>query len=199
MKAGPRRLTRPLLGLRYRAVDQPDQDRQRDPQHREDEERRHRQRRDGAREERNAPPTPAPGQDDGICQTIHGLRVDLNCRRFVEVIPLLKAAAGKIKASEPRAPGGDDCHGGPSILERSSAARPTPMPAANPPRERCNESHHLHWPRVQDLSNCRSLNAPASSAAQRSMASRKTVVKWLLDSDPAIRWQVMRDLTDEPD
>jgi len=22
-------------------------------------------------------------------------------------------------------------------------------------------------------------------------------IKWLLDSDPAIRWQVMRDLTDE--
>jgi len=31
------------------------------------------------------------------------------------------------------------------------------------------------------------------------MASRKAVVKWLLlDSDPSIRWQVMRDLTDEP-
>ncbi len=26
-----------------------------------------------------------------------------------------------------------------------------------------------------------------------------TVVDWLLDSDPAIRWQVMRDLLDEPD
>jgi hypothetical protein len=26
-----------------------------------------------------------------------------------------------------------------------------------------------------------------------------TVVEWLLDSDPSIRWQVMRDLTDEPD
>src|SRR5438045_9703156 len=25
-----------------------------------------------------------------------------------------------------------------------------------------------------------------------------TVLEWLLDSDPAIRWQVMRDLTDEP-
>jgi hypothetical protein len=25
-----------------------------------------------------------------------------------------------------------------------------------------------------------------------------TVVEGLLDSDPAIRWQVMRDLTDEP-
>src|SRR4051812_49872950 len=30
------------------------------------------------------------------------------------------------------------------------------------------------------------------------MASRKAVVKWLLDSDPSIRWQVLRDLTDEP-
>lgn len=28
------------------------------------------------------------------------------------------------------------------------------------------------------------------------MASRKAIVKWLLESDPAIRWQVMRDLTD---
>ena len=25
-----------------------------------------------------------------------------------------------------------------------------------------------------------------------------TVVDWLLDSNPAIRWQVMRDLTNEP-
>ncbi len=30
------------------------------------------------------------------------------------------------------------------------------------------------------------------------MASRRAVTKWLLDSDPAIRWQVLRDLTDEP-
>ena len=30
------------------------------------------------------------------------------------------------------------------------------------------------------------------------MRSRKAVVKWLLDSDPSIRWQVMRDLTGEP-
>src|SRR5215475_11513296 len=28
-------------------------------------------------------------------------------------------------------------------------------------------------------------------------APRSTQLKWLLDSDPAIRWQVMRDLTDE--
>ena len=27
----------------------------------------------------------------------------------------------------------------------------------------------------------------------------KSVIEWLLDSDPAIRWQVMRDLTGEPD
>jgi hypothetical protein len=26
-----------------------------------------------------------------------------------------------------------------------------------------------------------------------------TVIDWLLDSDPSIRWQVMRELTDEPD
>jgi hypothetical protein len=25
-----------------------------------------------------------------------------------------------------------------------------------------------------------------------------SVVDWLLDSDPSIRWQVMRDLTNEP-
>lgn len=30
------------------------------------------------------------------------------------------------------------------------------------------------------------------------MASREAIVSWLLDSDPAIRWQVMRDLTDAP-
>jgi len=29
--------------------------------------------------------------------------------------------------------------------------------------------------------------------------SRKSVLEWLLDSDPSIRWQVMRDLTDTPD
>ena len=31
------------------------------------------------------------------------------------------------------------------------------------------------------------------------MASRNSVVKWLLDSDPSIRWQVLRDLTDTPE
>ena len=28
---------------------------------------------------------------------------------------------------------------------------------------------------------------------------KKSVIRWLLDSDPSIRWQVMRDLTEEPD
>ena len=28
---------------------------------------------------------------------------------------------------------------------------------------------------------------------------RESVIQWLLDSDPAIRWQVMRDLMDESD
>lgn len=30
-------------------------------------------------------------------------------------------------------------------------------------------------------------------------ATDMSVVDWLLDSDPSIRWQVMRDLTGEPD
>src|SRR5580658_6315415 len=29
-------------------------------------------------------------------------------------------------------------------------------------------------------------------------APRPALLKWLLDSDPSIRWQVMRDLTGEP-
>jgi hypothetical protein len=36
------------------------------------------------------------------------------------------------------------------------------------------------------------------SASERSWASRDGVIRWLLDGDPAIRWQVMRDLTDAP-
>ncbi len=28
---------------------------------------------------------------------------------------------------------------------------------------------------------------------------KRSVIQWLLDSDPSIRWQVMRDLTEEPD
>ena len=30
------------------------------------------------------------------------------------------------------------------------------------------------------------------------MAGQTAVVNWLLDGDPSIRWQVMRDLTHEP-
>lgn len=29
--------------------------------------------------------------------------------------------------------------------------------------------------------------------------AKKSVLKWLLDADPSIRWQVLRDLTDEPE
>lgn len=36
------------------------------------------------------------------------------------------------------------------------------------------------------------------AAAKREMASRTAVLKWLLDGDPSIRWQVMRDLAKEP-
>jgi hypothetical protein len=28
---------------------------------------------------------------------------------------------------------------------------------------------------------------------------KPAVLRWLFDSDPSIRWQVMRDLTDEPE
>ncbi len=34
--------------------------------------------------------------------------------------------------------------------------------------------------------------------APHRMATQETeVLQWLLDSDPSIRWQVMRDLTDD--
>jgi hypothetical protein len=36
------------------------------------------------------------------------------------------------------------------------------------------------------------------STAERSVADREAIVSWLLDSDPAIRWQVLRDVTKEP-
>jgi len=29
-------------------------------------------------------------------------------------------------------------------------------------------------------------------------SQRRSVIRWLLDSDPSIRWQVMRDLADAP-
>jgi hypothetical protein len=31
------------------------------------------------------------------------------------------------------------------------------------------------------------------------MAAAQSVIEWLLDSDPSVRWRVMHDLTDEPD
>ncbi len=33
---------------------------------------------------------------------------------------------------------------------------------------------------------------------RQDFAPRPAHIRWLLDSDPAIRWQVMRDLTDAP-
>lgn len=33
----------------------------------------------------------------------------------------------------------------------------------------------------------------------RAMAERESVTEWLLDSDPSIRWQVMRDLVASPE
>ncbi len=48
------------------------------------------------------------------------------------------------------------------------------------------------------------LKKPKKQIAERKQAKktitepRISVIKWLLDSDPAIRWQVMRDLTKEP-
>ena len=39
----------------------------------------------------------------------------------------------------------------------------------------------------------------ATNPARRQVStSRSSVMRWLLDSDPLIRWQVMRDLTDAP-
>jgi hypothetical protein len=32
----------------------------------------------------------------------------------------------------------------------------------------------------------------------RHVAAERNVLEWLLDSDPSIRWQVMRDLTGSP-
>jgi hypothetical protein len=39
----------------------------------------------------------------------------------------------------------------------------------------------------------------ATNPAKRQVStSKRSVIRWLLDSDPSIRWQVMRDLTDAP-
>lgn len=40
------------------------------------------------------------------------------------------------------------------------------------------------------------MTAPAN---RENTAPKRAVLRWLLDSDPSIRWQVMRDLTEEPD
>ena len=55
-----------------RPVDQPDEDREGDPEQREGEERRLRQRRNRAGREGYAAAAPPPGQDDRICKAIHG-------------------------------------------------------------------------------------------------------------------------------
>jgi len=38
-----------------------------------------------------------------------------------------------------------------------------------------------------------------SSVLEEAVKPRKAVIRWLLDSDPAIRWQVMNDITKEPE
>jgi len=38
-----------------------------------------------------------------------------------------------------------------------------------------------------------------NSPKRQSPQPEKSVIQWLLDSDPSIRWQVLRDLTDAPD
>lgn len=43
-----------------------------------------------------------------------------------------------------------------------------------------------------------SVTRPRSKASELSSTKSLTVIDWLLDSDPAIRWQVMRDLIDLP-
>jgi hypothetical protein len=39
---------------------------------------------------------------------------------------------------------------------------------------------------------------PTNSPKQHNQTPESSVVAWLLDSDPAIRWQILRDLTDAP-
>jgi len=40
---------------------------------------------------------------------------------------------------------------------------------------------------------------PTNKPEWQAPKPKKSVTQWLLDSDPSIRWQVMRDLTEEPD
>src|SRR5690349_23346358 len=40
---------------------------------------------------------------------------------------------------------------------------------------------------------------PTTPPNQPATKPPSSVIRWLLDSDPSIRWQAMRDLTDAPD
>src|SRR6202043_2648046 len=40
---------------------------------------------------------------------------------------------------------------------------------------------------------------PTHSPKRQAPKPTSSVIRWLLDSDPSIRWQAMRDLTDAPD
>jgi hypothetical protein len=40
---------------------------------------------------------------------------------------------------------------------------------------------------------------PTNNPEWQASKPKKSVMQWLLDSDPSIRWQVLRDLTEEPD
>ena len=57
----------------------------------------------------------------------------------------------------------------------------------------------LIWPDAVNISHRSSYSTGLAAAAQtRVRLSRMTVLDWLLDSDPAIRWQVLRDLVHAP-
>ena len=36
-------------------------------------------------------------------------------------------------------------------------------------------------------------------AKRQALKPKSSAIRWLLDSDPSIRWQALRDLTDAPD
>ena len=40
---------------------------------------------------------------------------------------------------------------------------------------------------------------PTNPPKRQAPKPTSSVIQWLLDSDPSIRWQAMRDLTDAPD
>ena len=65
--------------------------------------------------------------------------------------------------------------------------------------QRCTGIHRVCGP---DCGHARWRNGPCRSSPTKAIlpgGGRTDVVEWLLDSDPAIRWQVMRDLTDAPE